>query len=51
MENGTTVATVAEILAGHFKVAAPTEQLRTQGYRQFRRLRRRLRRPEPAASR
>lgn len=38
-----------EVLAGRFRVARPTEQLRARGDRQFRRLRRRLRRPEPAA--
>lgn len=51
MEHGTTAATVCEVLAGRFRVARPTEQLRTRGYRQFRRLRRRLRRPGAAASR
>jgi peptidoglycan/xylan/chitin deacetylase (PgdA/CDA1 family) len=51
MERGTTAATVCEVLAGRFKIAAPTEPLRTRGYRQVRRLRRRLRRPEQPASR
>jgi hypothetical protein len=51
MQSGTSAEKVEQLLAGRFKVAAATEQLRTRGYRQFRRLRRRLQWAEPAASR
>ena len=51
MQRGTSAEKVEQLLAGRFKVAAPAEQLRTRGYRQFRRLRRRLQHAEQAASR
>jgi peptidoglycan/xylan/chitin deacetylase (PgdA/CDA1 family) len=46
-----TAASVADILAGRFRIARKSEQLRTRGYRQFRRLRRRLQRTAPAGRR
>jgi peptidoglycan/xylan/chitin deacetylase (PgdA/CDA1 family) len=51
MQRGTSAEKVEQMLAGRFKVAAEAEQLRTRGYRQFRRLRRRLQRAERATSR
>jgi peptidoglycan/xylan/chitin deacetylase (PgdA/CDA1 family) len=51
MDSGTTAAKVTDVLAGRFRVARSTELLRTRGYRQFRRLRRRLRGVAPAAPR
>jgi peptidoglycan/xylan/chitin deacetylase (PgdA/CDA1 family) len=51
MQRGTSAEKVEQLLAGRFKVAAPAERLRTRGYRQFRRLRRRLQHAEPAVSR